>query len=187
MNTRNWQIKILTFCMAAFALCLTVACGDEYTGPERITPSAPCGDDVPLTPSVEYITLEGAKVPRGYEKSLEAAKNPGLIGIEDAEGRERFINSMRAIARAERLRPERHRVQKILDKYRDRILRNLELRGYGYSFHFGVDAIDHETGLPTDKMIIRIQVNEYVEQSTLPPEDRIPECMEGVPVHYIVR
>ena len=27
MNTRNWQIKILTLCMAAFALCLTVACG----------------------------------------------------------------------------------------------------------------------------------------------------------------
>ena len=33
MNTRNWQIKLLTLCMAAITLCLAVACGDEYNGP----------------------------------------------------------------------------------------------------------------------------------------------------------
>ena len=168
MNTPNWQIKMLTLCMAAFALWPTAACGDA--GPERITPSAPCGD-------ADYETLT---------PSLEFREFVGIGTWNDGSISTRVWN--RAVsARWERLRPERHRVQKILDKYTDRILRNLDLRGYGYSFHFGVDAIDHETGLPTDKLIIRIQVNEYVEQSTLPPEDRIPECMEGVPVHYIVR
>ena len=46
MNTRNWQIKILTLCMAAIALCLTAACGDSFPreepGAKRIMPLGPC-------------------------------------------------------------------------------------------------------------------------------------------------
>ena len=50
MNTRNWQIKILTLCMAAIALCLTGACGDSFPGEEpvarRIMPADPCPNDI---------------------------------------------------------------------------------------------------------------------------------------------
>ena len=50
MNTRNWQIKILTLCMATFALCLTAACGESYLDEEpvakRIMPAGPCPNDI---------------------------------------------------------------------------------------------------------------------------------------------
>ena len=37
-------------------------------------------------------------------------------------------------------------------------------------------------GEHTDTWGIKIKVTKKVEQSTLPPEDRIPDCLEGVPV-----
>ena len=157
MNTRNWQIKILTLCMAAIALCLTAACEStdpEYAGPQRITPSAPCGDDVPLTQSVEFSRLP---------------ENAGITEI-----------GLAAMARAERLRPEIERIQAILDKYEDLIRRQPNVLGYN------VNSMRKEDGEITDKQIIGIAVEEYVDQSTFPPEDRIPECMEGVEVHFKV-
>ena len=37
-------------------------------------------------------------------------------------------------------------------------------------------------GKHTDTWGIKVKVTKKVEQSTLPPEDRIPDCLEGVPV-----
>ncbi len=37
----------------------------------------------------------------------------------------------------------------------------------------------------TETVGIVIEVSRKVDQSTLPPEDRIPECLEGVPVQVV--
>ena len=163
MNTGNWQIKILTLFMVAFALCLTVACGDagtDYAGPERITPSAPCGDaDAPLVPSVEFQQFSG------IEHWTDGSINTRVW-------------NRAAQARGNRLGPEMDRVQAVIDKYRDRIRRLPGVNG------FGVSELQTENTLPTDKLGIRIIVTEHIDQSTLPPEDRIQDCLEGVPVHF---
>ena len=185
MKTTNWQTKALMLFIAAAALWLTAAaaCANavtEYAIGDRITPSAPCGPDIPLTPSIEYITLEGAKVPSGNERYLEAAKNPGLIGIEDPAGRASFIQSIRATARAERLRPETERIKAIIDRHKDLIWK--QSTAYGYSVY----NVKNEDGELTDKQVIGIYVARQFDQSTIPPEDRIPECLEGVEVHFLV-
>ena len=43
-----------------------------------------------------------------------------------------------------------------------------------------------ENGSFTETVGIVIDVSEKVDQSTLPPEDRIPDCLEGVPVQIQV-
>ena len=52
MNTRNWQIRILTLCMAAFTLCVAAACGDglndEVSRPKEAT-------EAPTKEPTEYI------------------------------------------------------------------------------------------------------------------------------------
>ena len=184
MKTTNWQTKALALFIAALALWLATACEDnvveKYAIGDRLTPSAPCGPGVPLTPSKEYFTWEGAKVPSSEEKWLEAAKNPILISVTDPEARERFIHSMRMSARAERLRPETERIKAIIDKLEDRIWRNPIAHGYG------VASIETENGMLTDKQVIEIYVTELSDQSALLPEDRIPECIDGVEVHFII-
>ena len=39
-----------------------------------------------------------------------------------------------------------------------------------------------ENGERTEEVGIVIRVDKKVDQSTLPPEDRIPDCLEGIPV-----
>ena len=153
----------------------------------RARPRHPCGPEVPLTPSREYFTWEGAKVSSEYdEKMLEAAMNPRLLGIEDPERREWFIHGMRMAARGERLKPEKERIGAILAKYRDRIW-GQGLSDEGGQVHgVAITGLKTANGELTDKLVIEITVTEYVDQSTLPPEDRIPECMDGIEVHFRV-
>ena len=181
MKTHTWQTKALTLFIAALAvLWLATACTED-SGIRIITPAAPCGPDIPLTPSIEYITLEGARVPEGWERYLEAAKNPLLISVEDPVDRERFILSMRMTARAERLRPETDRIRAILDKY-DNLISKHDFFTGGYAGSGWVRAISTEEGLLTDKQVIVIRVN--IHPRKLPPEERIPECLDGIPVHF---
>ena len=49
----------------------------------------------------------------------------------------------------------------------------------------GIGDITDENGEYTDIWGFRIHVTEKVDQNTLPPEDRIPDCLEGVPVQII--
>ena len=117
MNTRNWRIKILTLCMAAFTLCLAAACGDA--GPERITPSAPCGDDAALTPSLELTELhEGWKRRRGSKLTIEGLRV--LPGYQDAMD-----------AKERRLIPKRSHIWvMVLTKYEGRMHEYPYVHGY---------------------------------------------------------
>ncbi len=49
----------------------------------------------------------------------------------------------------------------------------------------GIGDITDENGEYTDIWGFRIHVIEKVDQNTLPPEDRIPHCLEGVPVQIV--
>ena len=187
-KTTNWQTKALTFFIAAATLWLTTACGEhsvaEYTVGDRIAPSSPCGPDVPLTTAEEFRDLPARE-----------ALDDGAIDT---------INWNQANAeRWKRIRPEVDRIEAMLANYIDHILlrhehqtqnlRQSRIRQSTREYFaqlapsYQVSALRNEKGLPTDKLVIEIYVNDFVDQSTLPPEDRLPECLEGVEVHYILQ
>ena len=68
------------------------------------------------------------------------------------------------------------RAQAIRHKYDDLFWRQPNVHGVG------IGIIETENGEYTDRAGFIIDVTEKVDQSTLPPEDRIPDCLEGVPV-----
>ena len=158
MKTANWQTKALALFIAGVALCLTAACAGEYTGPNRITPSAPCGDDTPLVPSNEYREFQGIENPY------------------DVFGQDRIEQASRD--RAKRLWPEKERIWAIMDRYGDLVERQSHVITWGV-----MDTQTEDLWL-TDKLIIEITLEKYVDQNSFPPEDRIPECMDGVEVHF---
>ena len=168
MKTTNWQTKALTLFIAAVALWFATACEGNPTVPKVITPSAPCGDNYgPLVPSRELQHLSGR------DDWVE-----GRISSQDW--------NQAVMARNERLRPEEDRVRAILDKNLDLIRRHRfhHPDGNGWVRGWGVKPIQTETELMTDKHAIFLYVSEYVDQSRFPPDERIPECMDGIPVHF---
>ena len=161
MKTTNWQTKALTLFTAAAVLCVATACISESDNEypyKLVTPSVPCGPDVPLTQSVELAQL----------------KDPTPLELDWA---------MRV--RQERLRPETERIRAILDEYEERILLQSSLYD-GFSLGGGVKSILNEDGELTDKQVIHIAGSEYVDQTSLPPEIRIPDCIDGIEVHFEV-
>ena len=171
MKIQNWQTKALTLFIAALALWLTTACDnvspevDPFHNIENFTTHGSCGkDDWPREPSEEFRQFEG------IENLFDGSKT---VQIE------------RALAvRAERLRPETERIQAILDKHIDQIQKRFV--NQGMSIHeIGVGSVWLGEYI-TDKQVISIYVTGYADQHTLPPEDRIPECVDGVEVHISV-
>ena len=71
------------------------------------------------------------------------------------------------------------RILEVRDKYRALFRRQPNYHGNGPS-----DLRD-ENGERTETRGIIIYVTEKVDQSTLPVEDRIPDCLEGVPVQIV--
>ena len=51
----------------------------------------------------------------------------------------------------------------------------------------GIGIILDANGQDTDRAGFTIRVTEKVDRSTLPVEDRIPDCLEGVPVQILER
>ena len=71
------------------------------------------------------------------------------------------------------------RILEVRDKYRSLFRRQPNYHGNGPS-----DLRD-ENGERTETRGIIIYVTEKVDQSTLPVEDRIPDCLEDVPVQIV--
>ena len=170
----------------------TPTAGEEAPTTEATQEAEPIGKSVEKTPTTEA-TQEAEPIGKSVEKTptTEATQQAESIGKAEEQKlmptpggkavdtyettRQR---NMAAISRAERLRPERERIEAIVDKYEDLFRRQPGLNGYG------VVSVSDENGQPTDKMVIEILVTKKVDQSTLPPEDRIPDCLEGVPVVF---
>ena len=70
-------------------------------------------------------------------------------------------------------------VSTVLKKYRSLFRRQPNYHG------FGMRGLEDEKGNQTTVLGIVVRVTEKVDQSTLPPEDRIPACLEGVPVQIV--
>ena len=156
MKTQNWQIKILTLCMAAFALCLTVACGDFYPDEEpvakRIMPLGPCPNDI-----------------------NEVPEDPILSS-------------------SQRLNLKADHAHEIFDKHHFLLFNGQQTSiSYDAVTYVGIDSDSkgsffryHESYPQRYLVVIEIGfVSDDVDQSKLPPEKRIPHCLEGVPVHFL--
>ena len=51
----------------------------------------------------------------------------------------------------------------------------------------GIGRIRDENGEVTNKWGISVFVSKKMDQSTLPPEDRLPDCLEGIPIQVLVQ
>ncbi len=71
------------------------------------------------------------------------------------------------------------RARAIRHKYEDLFWRQPNVHGVG------IGILEDESGEETEQVGFRIYVTEKVDQNTLPQEDRIPDCLEGVPVQFI--
>ena len=71
----------------------------------------------------------------------------------------------------------------VLEKYRSKIERQPGQHGLSAGSIYGfVTGKTHADG--TEAVGIVIEVDELVDQSTLPEEDRIGDCLDGVPVYF---
>ena len=69
-----------------------------------------------------------------------------------------------------------HSIEELQSKYSDLLWRQPNV------FHVGIGPLTDGHGTWTRIMGIGVKVTKKVDQDTLPPEHRIPDCLEGVPV-----
>ena len=74
----------------------------------------------------------------------------------------------------------REHIIEVREKYRDLIRRQPNYSGSG-----GPALLMDENGESTQVRGIIVRVTEKVDQSAIPAEDRIPDCLEGVPVQIV--
>ena len=180
MKHHNSQTKALTLCIAALALFLATACTKEYPieyPPEgfRIISSDSCENDAPLRPSREFVQLANEQTPikTSYPTDEYLRNLPGYDEARDAWD--------------ERIGREIERVEEVLDTYKERLER--------YPYYYYAYAASHYAwpegyyfwdGPYTDGVFVEIHLRHLVDPRTVPPEDRMPSCIAGVPVHILV-
>ena len=166
MKTNNWQTKALTlFIAVVVALWLATACDDAGTDENAI--NYEYFDNYEYdgsNASLPRITPSG---PCGYEDKATSSEMNPIIRTEMRLGRDSVVT-------------ERYRIRKILDKYEDMIFRHSTVHGWS------IGELRYKNGERIDQIFIEIEVENYFDLSTLPPEDQIPECLEGVPVHFVI-
>ena len=105
--------------------------------------------------SLSVIGCETEKT--GYEKTIAAWEECMSQEVTDARGIE------------------------VQEKYRSLFERQPNYEGSGFGF-----LTNEDTGeLDWDRVGIEVLVTKKVDQSTLPEADRIPDCLEGVPVQIL--
>ena len=109
--------------------------------------------------------------PETFEFTVEELSWPEPSGLEFSS--EEYRKNWR------RWRAETERATAIRPKYEDLFWRQPNVHGVG------VGVIEDENGEDTGQTGFVISVTEKVDQSTLPPEDRIPDCLEGIPAQII--
>ena len=180
MKTTNWQTKALTLFITATALWLTTACTKEYPvaypeGGLRIISSEPCENDALLAPAREFIQLanEQATIKTSYPTDEYLRTLPGYDEARDAWNG--------------RIGREFDRVEEVLDTYRERLERypyySGAIRGTFYAWPEGHSSWD---GPETDGVFVEVHLHHLVDPRIVPPADRIPGCIAGVPVHIVV-
>ena len=122
------------------------------------------------------IVIEPTKVPKKYEYFDQVPTPdpdaPLYVVFEDP--------STLCQEEAGTLKVTDERIIDLLHKYE-----GLFSRQPSYTGRSGGTLMD-ENGEVTDILGISVHVEERIDQSTLPPEDRIPSCLEGIPVQIVV-
>ena len=133
--------------------------------------TAACGDSLPDEPPVMKRIMPLEPCPNDIN---EAPGDPILSSLQ-------------------RLDLKIERAKAILDKYESLIVRAAEVAGdfsglsvdrakYEYDF---LKLLDADEPLEYKTFIEVWFATDDVDQSKLPPEERIPHCLEGVPVHFL--
>ena len=117
--------------------------------------------------------VETEQPPRVPESNCDYSKC--VVKLEEGEENMTNPNANPREDRAERAR-RNARELKVRDKYEPLFRRQPNV--YATSLGLFTDDNDEFTG----ESGIVVSVTRRVDQSTLPPEDRIPDCLEGVPV-----
>ena len=173
MKIHNWQTKALTLFIAAVALWLATACAKEYPGSYprdglQIISSEPCEDDAPLVPAIEFVQLAEREAPPGV-------KFPTKDQLKELPGYEDALDAWK-----KRMDSRTERVKQALEEHRDRLQQNEYFRTSHVYVQGGLGDV------LTDSLIVRIYLDHWEDLRTVPPEDRIPACIGGVPVHIFV-
>ena len=181
MKIQNWQTKTFTlFIAAAIALWLATACTTYYPidYPHYgigIASSESCEVDLPLVPSHEYIELAERSLQPGDEVSFEALERLPQFKRVQTLRRARLDSEWLRIARALQAN-------------------EAQFKQYPHYLFFDVAALDtfgglvtnNSKGVPTDKSVAVIYLEHMVDVRTVPPAERIPDCIAGIPVHIVV-
>ena len=177
MKTTNWQTKALALFISAAALWLATACTnadptyypiDYPEGGLRIVSSDTCEIEVPLVPSPEF-----ADLPESIRQRIQDDPDAAYYSMVS-------IIRTRREARNIRLAPEFKRIRDIFYANEDKV------RKHPYYSGGFVEALSTSDGVPTDRIIVVIRLDHMVDLRTIPPEDQIPSCIAGVPVHMVV-
>lgn len=146
--------------------------------------AAACGDD-------EYICDTGVKV---ISLWLAAAREAGANGEDSSTEEDAKTEVTEALDKKEYCEtnslteegtltttPENtsERIHEVRLKYDDLFWRQPNVHGVGEG------ALRDANGERTGASGIIVSVTEKVDQSTLPASDRIPDCLEGVPVQIV--
>ena len=100
---------------------------------------------------------------------------------------------MTEITRTETATAER--MWEVIEKYRDLV------EGQPHFYHVSpglledekgelivtTEGLTGENGYPLHVGGIKVKVEELTDQSTLPEENRIPECLDGIPVQIVLK
>ena len=154
-HTTNWQLKALTLLAAAVAICLTAACGDS------------------LPDEFQYPS---------FKRIMPMGPCPNDINI----GATRYT-SYTSYPRMT-LEDKKRYAEGIVRHY-DSLIWNVEEVSYS-----GVGVMPNGYYAPEcwknpdQSPVVFIEVGfdtDDVDQSKLSPEERIPHCLDGVPVHFL--
>ena len=177
MQTHNQYMNIIAIVIAAACLSLAAACTKEYPieypidGLRIISSDSrePCENEKPLKPSQEFIRLADEQDPIEMSYPTEAYLRtlPGFDEVQDAWQK--------------RIGSEFRRVEGVLETYRERLERYPH-----YDWSYPVPLFHRGETPLTDAIIVEVYLDHLVDPRTVPPEDRIPRCIAGVPVHIVV-
>ncbi len=170
MKTTNWQTKALALFIAAIALWLTAACGNADTDSE--SPPAPKTTKASTKVATELPTEASTKVPTVATPMQQGGcthETPGLRSVLNTAEDEYWQGRTGHAGLSRNVR----------DKYEDILWRQPNV------YDVTVNQLLDDKGGWTKHWGITVWVTEKVDQSTLPPEDRIPDILDNVPIQIL--
>ncbi len=180
MALRIWVMAVL--CLGILA----VACGNG-DGDTKSIPATDATEVKQQNTTLATVTSVATKAPTGVKApttAAPAAATPTRVP-EVATEADKLKDYCDNAWSKEMNDPRRASTNK---EYRDRVLevrlrnRDMLIKRYPSVISVGESFLRDEDGKRTDTVGITLTIQELVDQSTLPETDRLPTCIEGIPV-----